>query len=157
MRMKCSIHPCSALMGCFSVSRPRVEVCRCALPALVASERSSFPSRYASTCQTVGMNTGYFTSFTVFLALNDAPFCNKYLRAQDLPEGILPLASYLRCAKEAVQLRAWLYGSMCVPHAVPAWEAYRLWAFTSGRHIGPWRPLWWCMAGFVLREDAATA
>ncbi len=44
------------------------------------------------------MNTGYFTSFTVFLALNDAPFCNKYIRTQDLPEGILPLASYLRCA-----------------------------------------------------------
>jgi len=36
--------------------------------------------RYASTCQTVGMNLGYFTSFTVFLALNDPDFCNKYLR-----------------------------------------------------------------------------
>ena len=35
---------------------------------------------WASTCQTIGMNIGYFTSFTAFLALNDAGFCNKYLR-----------------------------------------------------------------------------
>jgi PAT family acetyl-CoA transporter-like MFS transporter 1 len=31
---------------------------------------------YASTCQTIGLNTGYFASFTVFLALNsDAFWC----------------------------------------------------------------------------------
>lgn len=35
---------------------------------------------YASTCQTLGQTTGIFTSFTVFLALQDAGFCNKYLR-----------------------------------------------------------------------------
>jgi hypothetical protein len=29
---------------------------------------------YASTAQTVGLNTGYFASFTVFLALNSAEF-----------------------------------------------------------------------------------
>ncbi len=52
--------------------------------------------RYASTCQTVGMNIGYFSSFTVFLALNDADFCNKYLRASPAPEGHLTLAVYLR-------------------------------------------------------------
>ena len=114
------------------MSVPSVEACRCALPAVSASERSFPPSRYASTCQTVGMNTGYFTSFTVFLALNDAPFCNKYLRAQDLPEGILPLASYLRCAKEAVQLPALLHGLVCITNAIPAREAYCLWSFTSG-------------------------
>ena len=33
--------------------------------------------RWASTCQTVGMNTGYFASFTFFLALNDPSFCNR--------------------------------------------------------------------------------
>ncbi len=27
------------------------------------------------------MNIGYFTSFTVFLALNNAEFCNAHLRA----------------------------------------------------------------------------
>lgn len=53
--------------------------------------------RYASTCQTVGMNIGYFTSFTVFLALNDVDFCNKYLRSGDhQPQGVLPLGTYLR-------------------------------------------------------------
>jgi PAT family acetyl-CoA transporter-like MFS transporter 1 len=31
---------------------------------------------YASTCQTLGMNVGYFTSFTAFLALNNAEFSN---------------------------------------------------------------------------------
>lgn len=29
---------------------------------------------YASTCQTIGLNTGYFASFTVFLALNSEAF-----------------------------------------------------------------------------------
>lgn len=29
---------------------------------------------YASTCQTIGLNTGYFASFTVFLALNSEEF-----------------------------------------------------------------------------------
>ena len=29
---------------------------------------------YASTCQTIGLNTGYFASFTVFLALNSVDF-----------------------------------------------------------------------------------
>ncbi|KAJ3291926.1 hypothetical protein HDU79_001908 [Rhizoclosmatium sp. JEL0117] len=34
---------------------------------------------YASTAQTIGLNTGYFLSFTVFLALNSKEFCVKYL------------------------------------------------------------------------------
>ena len=29
---------------------------------------------YASTCQTIGLTTGYFSSFTVFLALNSEAF-----------------------------------------------------------------------------------
>jgi PAT family acetyl-CoA transporter-like MFS transporter 1 len=29
---------------------------------------------YASTAQTIGLNTGYFLSFTVFLAFNSADF-----------------------------------------------------------------------------------
>ena len=42
------------------------------------------------------MNIGYFTSFTAFLALNDADFCNNYLRDAPYKEGILPLAGYLQ-------------------------------------------------------------
>ena len=52
--------------------------------------------RYASTCQTVGMNIGYFTSFTVFLALNDVDFCNTYLRSSPSEDGHLTLSTYLR-------------------------------------------------------------
>eukprot|EP00878_Enallax_costatus_P023000 GHUV01024444.1.p1 GENE.GHUV01024444.1~~GHUV01024444.1.p1 ORF type:complete len:287 (+),score=81.65 GHUV01024444.1:243-1103(+) len=42
---------------------------------------------YASTCQTLGMNTGYFTSFTIFLALSNEEFCNKYIRGNQRLAG----------------------------------------------------------------------
>lgn len=54
--------------------------------------------RWASTCQTVGMNVGYFVSFTVFLALNDPSFCNAYLRSTPSEVGILTLGGYVRYA-----------------------------------------------------------
>lgn len=51
---------------------------------------------YAATCQTVGLNIGYFLSFTVFIALSDADFCNQYLRDQPMEVGIMTLSSYLK-------------------------------------------------------------
>ncbi len=42
---------------------------------------------YASTCQTLGMNAGYFTSFTVFLALSNGEFSNKYIRTNSFLQG----------------------------------------------------------------------
>ncbi|TPX68781.1 hypothetical protein SpCBS45565_g02954 [Spizellomyces sp. 'palustris'] len=51
---------------------------------------------FASTAQTIGLNTGYFLSFTVFLALNSSEFCNKYLRSVPATEGVLQLGSYLQ-------------------------------------------------------------
>ncbi|RKP38643.1 acetyl-coenzyme A transporter 1-domain-containing protein [Dimargaris cristalligena] len=51
---------------------------------------------YASTCQTIGLNTGYFLSFTVFLAFNSAEFSNKYLRSVPNDVGVLPLSGYLQ-------------------------------------------------------------
>ena len=42
------------------------------------------------------MNIGYFTSFTVFLALNDVDFCNAYLRSTPSKDGHLTLSTYLR-------------------------------------------------------------
>lgn len=48
---------------------------------------------YASTAQTVGLNSGYFLSFTVFLALNSSEFCTKYLGAGG---AVLELGSYLQ-------------------------------------------------------------
>ncbi|KAG6552163.1 hypothetical protein Mapa_006265 [Marchantia paleacea] len=49
---------------------------------------------HASTCQTIGINSGYFMSFTIFLALNDAGFCNNYLRKSPNPKGLLSLSNY---------------------------------------------------------------
>jgi hypothetical protein len=52
---------------------------------------------YAATCQTVGMNIGYFTSFTVFLALSDAAFCDAHLRPGGAGGGALvSLSGYMR-------------------------------------------------------------
>ena len=51
---------------------------------------------YASTAQTVGLNIGYFLSFTIFLSLNSADFTNKYLRSNDLPYGLISLGGYLK-------------------------------------------------------------
>lgn len=51
---------------------------------------------YASTCQTVGMNAGFFLSFTVFLALNDASFCNTYLRSIPRETGVVTLGEYMK-------------------------------------------------------------
>jgi hypothetical protein len=42
---------------------------------------------YASTCQTIGLNTGYFASFTVFLALNSEAF--RYVYAMIIPIPLL--------------------------------------------------------------------
>ncbi|CUM67225.1 uncharacterized protein PRCAT00004918001 [Priceomyces carsonii] len=51
---------------------------------------------YASTAQTVGINTGYFLSFTIFLALSSPDFANKYLRLVSSDEGIFSLGLYLK-------------------------------------------------------------
>eukprot|EP00842_Homolaphlyctis_polyrhiza_P000503 jgi/Hompol1/1453/HPOL_000959-RA len=46
--------------------------------------------------QTIGLNTGYFLSFTVFLALNSPEVCNTYLRSSPQDDGILQLGAYLQ-------------------------------------------------------------
>jgi len=52
---------------------------------------------YASTCQTIGLNTGYFASFTVFLALNSEAFRYGTLLDDGLYATIFidPAAPYL--------------------------------------------------------------
>ncbi|ORZ11442.1 acetyl-coenzyme A transporter 1-domain-containing protein [Absidia repens] len=68
---------------------------------------------YASTAQTIGLNIGYFMSFTVFLALNSPDFSNKYLRsAADMnPDvGVLPLGAYMKFwAVMYLLITAWLF------------------------------------------------
>jgi len=50
---------------------------------------------YASTAQTVGLNTGYFLSFTVFLAFYSPELSNKYLRSTPKDVGLISFGGYL--------------------------------------------------------------
>lgn len=47
---------------------------------------------YASTCNSVGQTAGYFLGNVLFLALESPDFCNKYLRFQPQPRGIVTLS-----------------------------------------------------------------
>nr|XP_006637513.1 PREDICTED: acetyl-coenzyme A transporter 1 [Lepisosteus oculatus]XP_015216212.1 PREDICTED: acetyl-coenzyme A transporter 1 [Lepisosteus oculatus]XP_015216213.1 PREDICTED: acetyl-coenzyme A transporter 1 [Lepisosteus oculatus]XP_015216214.1 PREDICTED: acetyl-coenzyme A transporter 1 [Lepisosteus oculatus] len=50
---------------------------------------------YASTCNSVGQTAGYFLGNVLFLALESADFCNKYLRFEPKPKGIVTLSDFL--------------------------------------------------------------
>ncbi|KAL0973504.1 hypothetical protein UPYG_G00204930 [Umbra pygmaea] len=50
---------------------------------------------YASTCNSVGQTAGYFLGNVLFLALESADFCNKYLRVEPKANGIVTLADFL--------------------------------------------------------------
>ncbi|KAG5438928.1 hypothetical protein PCANB_002258 [Pneumocystis canis] len=50
---------------------------------------------YASTAQSVGLNTGYFLSFTVFLAFNSSEFVNKYFYFVKKDFGLMTLGGYM--------------------------------------------------------------
>ncbi|XP_059142088.1 acetyl-coenzyme A transporter 1-like [Physella acuta] len=50
---------------------------------------------WASTCNSVGQTAGYFLGNVLFLALESADFCNRYLRSQAQNEGIITLSGFL--------------------------------------------------------------
>ncbi|KAM4567136.1 acetyl-coenzyme A transporter 1 isoform 1-T4 [Odontesthes bonariensis] len=50
---------------------------------------------YASTCNSVGQTAGYFLGNVLFLALESADFCNKYLRIEPKDSGIVTLPDFL--------------------------------------------------------------
>ncbi|XP_038621634.1 acetyl-coenzyme A transporter 1 isoform X1 [Tachyglossus aculeatus] len=50
---------------------------------------------YASTCNSVGQTAGYFLGNVLFLALESTDFCNRYLRFQPQPRGIVTLKDFL--------------------------------------------------------------
>uniref|UniRef100_A0A023GL28 Putative acetyl-coa transporter n=1 Tax=Amblyomma triste TaxID=251400 RepID=A0A023GL28_AMBTT len=50
---------------------------------------------YASTCNSVGQTAGYFLGNVVFLALESADFCNRYLRSVPQKDGIVTLDGFL--------------------------------------------------------------
>nr|VWO97734.1 N/A [Ganoderma boninense] len=59
---------------------------------------------YASTCQTIGLNTGYLMSYTVFLALNSEEFAQKW----GIPR--LSMGTYLFfCASLSFLVTIWLF------------------------------------------------
>lgn len=51
---------------------------------------------YASTAQTIGINIGYFLSFSIFLALNSSGFANNYLRTEPSDQGLVSLGQYMQ-------------------------------------------------------------
>lgn len=59
--------------------------------SLLSEENKSF----ASTSQSIGLNTGFFLSFTVLLALESPEFCNKYLRQVPSDHGVLSMGTYM--------------------------------------------------------------
>lgn len=64
---------------------------------------------YASTAQTIGVNIGYFMSFTVFLALNSTEFGNKYVRSVPQNYPLLSLSAYLQyCSATFFLVTLWL-------------------------------------------------
>ncbi|KAI4873241.1 hypothetical protein NFI96_020580 [Prochilodus magdalenae] len=50
---------------------------------------------YASTCNSVGQTAGYFLGNVLFLALESADFCNKYLRFEPQDRGLVTLSDFL--------------------------------------------------------------
>uniref|UniRef100_A0A1A7YEL6 Acetyl-coenzyme A transporter 1 n=1 Tax=Iconisemion striatum TaxID=60296 RepID=A0A1A7YEL6_9TELE len=50
---------------------------------------------YASTCNSVGQTAGYFLGNVLFLALESAEFCNKYLRIEPKDTGLVTLPDFL--------------------------------------------------------------
>ena len=53
---------------------------------------------YASTCQSIGLNIGFFVSFTLLLALHSPEFCNAYLRSPEAADphyGLWTISGYL--------------------------------------------------------------
>lgn len=50
---------------------------------------------WASTCNSVGQTAGYFLGNVLFLSLESADFCNKYLRSEPKDTGLVTLSSFL--------------------------------------------------------------
>lgn len=50
---------------------------------------------WASTCNSVGQTAGYFLGNILFLALESADFCNKYLRSEPQQTGLITLAGFM--------------------------------------------------------------
>lgn len=59
---------------------------------------------YASTCNSVGQTAGYFMGNMLFLALESADFCNKYLRVEPRDTGIVTLSGITAKSRDKMHL-----------------------------------------------------
>ena len=50
-----------------------------------------------STCNSIGQSIGFFASYTLFLTLNSADFCNKYIFTVKQEQGLVSLPQYMFC------------------------------------------------------------
>lgn len=73
---------------------------------------------YASTAQTIGLNTGYFISFTIFLAFNSKDFVNKYFRTIPIDKGLLSLGEYMIFAG-ILYILTTIFIIFCIPENPP--------------------------------------
>ncbi|KAJ7102769.1 acetyl-coenzyme A transporter 1-domain-containing protein [Mycena epipterygia] len=91
---------------------------------------------YASTCQTIGLNTGYFTSYTVFLALNSEAIATRW----GVPR--LTLAAYLKFwCMVSYSVSVWLFFKRerkepVSESGISIKEVYKqIWTICKMRHI----------------------
>lgn len=59
---------------------------------------------WASTCNSVGQTAGYFLGNILFLALESADFCNKYLRSEPQETGLITLAGNGRNLPKCIKI-----------------------------------------------------
>jgi PAT family acetyl-CoA transporter-like MFS transporter 1 len=64
------------------------------LALTILSERNR---ELGATCNAIGQSIGYFSAYTIFLALNSADFVNGYLRAADAQSdaGLFTLGEFM--------------------------------------------------------------
>lgn len=62
---------------------------------------------YASTCNSVGQTAGYFLGNVLFLALESADFCNKYLRDEPQDRGVVTLSGKDRGSSVRTKTNLW--------------------------------------------------
>ena len=69
---------------------------------------------WVATCNTVGQTAGYFVGNVIFLTLESADFCNKYIYSQHETHGLVTLAGLLQlicdvCDWKTIVSTIWQY------------------------------------------------
>ena len=86
----------------------------------------------ASICNSLGQSLGYFTSYLLFIALNDVTVCNKYIRTIPSDEPLVSLGQRL-CVCVCVCVRVSV--CVCVRACVCACVCVRVCVCACGRHV----------------------